>query len=223
MAYPAYLREKARKLRVEKRLTIDELAECLALSRSTIYYWVRDLPIERKPNSEWPESARLAGGRAIRVRYQRLRDRAFEEGRRSFANLAADPSFRDFVNLYIAEGYKRNRNVVSICNSDPVVIRLAHHWMRQLATNKLTYGLQYHADQDPEYLKRFWASGLPGVEPDAISLQRKSNSNGLAARKWRSRWGVLAVTANDTQFRMRLEGWIVELQQAWLDSLNPGV
>ena len=47
MAYPAYLREKARRLRCEQRLTIDELAECLALSRTTVYLWVRDLPLER--------------------------------------------------------------------------------------------------------------------------------------------------------------------------------
>jgi predicted DNA-binding transcriptional regulator AlpA len=39
MAHPAYLREKARSLRVGRALTIDELAARLALSRSTIYYW----------------------------------------------------------------------------------------------------------------------------------------------------------------------------------------
>ena len=50
MAYPPYLREKARRLRVEKRLTIDELAQCLAPSRTTIYYWVRDLPPARSPS-----------------------------------------------------------------------------------------------------------------------------------------------------------------------------
>ncbi len=32
-------------MRIERQFTIDELAERLALSRSTIYYWVRDLPI----------------------------------------------------------------------------------------------------------------------------------------------------------------------------------
>ncbi|MEA2202107.1 MAG: hypothetical protein QOI89_2703 [Solirubrobacteraceae bacterium] len=32
-------------MRVERRLTIDQIAERLALPRSTIYYWVRDLPI----------------------------------------------------------------------------------------------------------------------------------------------------------------------------------
>ena len=55
MAHAAYLREKARSMRVERQLTIDELAERLALSRSTIYYWVRDLPI--------PGSGSGGGGR----------------------------------------------------------------------------------------------------------------------------------------------------------------
>ena len=40
--YPPYLREKARQLRRERKLTIDQLAECLALPRTTVYYWVRD-------------------------------------------------------------------------------------------------------------------------------------------------------------------------------------
>ena len=38
--HPPYLREKAREMRVEKKLTIDQIAERLALSRTTIYYWV---------------------------------------------------------------------------------------------------------------------------------------------------------------------------------------
>jgi hypothetical protein len=45
IAHAAYLREKARSMRIERQFTIDELAERLALSRSTVYYWVRDLPI----------------------------------------------------------------------------------------------------------------------------------------------------------------------------------
>jgi hypothetical protein len=48
MAYPAYIRDKARELRRGKQLTIDELAERLSISRTTIYYWVCDIPIERK-------------------------------------------------------------------------------------------------------------------------------------------------------------------------------
>jgi len=43
MAYPAYIKEKARQLRTEKKLTIDELVERLAIPRTTIYGWVRDM------------------------------------------------------------------------------------------------------------------------------------------------------------------------------------
>ncbi len=52
MAHPAYIREKAKELRIKRKLTIDELAERLALPRTTIYYWVRDLPVPRKARSE---------------------------------------------------------------------------------------------------------------------------------------------------------------------------
>ena len=48
MSHPAYIRAKARELRIERRLTIDEIAERLALPRGTIYYWVRDLPLSER-------------------------------------------------------------------------------------------------------------------------------------------------------------------------------
>jgi hypothetical protein len=102
-------------MRVERRLTIDELAERLALPRSTIYYWVRDLPIPGSgPAGVWPESARRKGTRAMQRKYRLLREDAYREGLRSFDKLAVDPTFRDFVCLYIAEGYKRNRNRTSM-------------------------------------------------------------------------------------------------------------
>ena len=43
-------------------------------------------------------------------KYRLLRAAAYEEAARSFEAMASDPTFRDFVYLYIAEGYKRNRN-----------------------------------------------------------------------------------------------------------------
>lgn len=58
MAYPPYIREKARQLRREKKMTIDELAECLAISRTTIYYWVRHMPLGQTRDGLRPSSAR---------------------------------------------------------------------------------------------------------------------------------------------------------------------
>jgi hypothetical protein len=218
VAYPAYLRDKARRLRREANLTMDELSRRLSLPRTTIYYWVADLPINR-PRRQSPGQRR--GNAAMQRKYRRLREEAYDEGRRSFAELARDPSFRDFVCLYIAEGYKRNRNTVSLGNADPIVVKLATRWIRAFARRPLAYWLQYHADQDLGGLRAFWAAEL-GVAPAAIRLQRKSNSGGLTGHNWRSTRGVLTVRACDTSLRAKLQAWMECLKREWLDSLEVG-
>jgi excisionase family DNA binding protein len=215
MAHPVYLRDKARALRATRRLTIDELAERLALSRSTIYYWVRDMPIPGSGSGGgWPASAHRAAARSNRRRAKLLRDAAYREGVETFPRLAADPTFRDFVALYLAEGTKRNRNQVAICNSDDAVVAMCARWLRRLSRKPLVCRIQYHADQDLTELRAFWGARL-GVEPDAIVLQRKSNSGKLNGRTWRSRHGVLTVGVNDTLLRARLQGWMHELRESW--------
>jgi excisionase family DNA binding protein len=48
VSYHPLIRAKAVALRTESGMTIDEIAERLAVSRTTIYGWVGDIPIERK-------------------------------------------------------------------------------------------------------------------------------------------------------------------------------
>jgi hypothetical protein len=218
MAYPDYVRDKARKLRVESKLSVVEIADRLALPKTTIWYWVRDIPLAR-PRRANPGQRK--GNLRMREKYRKLRDGAYAEGRATFSELAADPTFRDFVCLYIAEGYKRDRNHVSIGNSDPRVVKLATRWIRVFARNPTTYWLQYHADQDLKRLQAFWAAEL-GSSPAEIRLQRKSNGGALGGRTWRSQHGVLTVRACDTLFRARLQGWMDCLQEQWLDSPPPG-
>ncbi|HVE67072.1 MAG TPA: hypothetical protein VNB64_00680 [Solirubrobacteraceae bacterium] len=214
MAYPDYVRDKARDLRARRKLTIDELAECLAISRTTAHAWVRDMPIG--PSVGQTRGRRLATA-AMQAKFRRLREDAYEDGLRTFDGLAADPTFRDFVNLYIAEGYKRGRNQVSLCNSDPAVVALADRWIRRLGSRKVAYSLQYHVDQDLIEVTTYWGA-LLGIPPESIELQRKSNSNRLTGRTWRSPHGVLNVRCCDTLLRARLEGWMDRLKECWLDS-----
>jgi hypothetical protein len=117
----------------------------------------------------------------------------------------------------MAEGSKRSRNTVTVCNSDPKIIVLCASWIRRFARNSIRYSIQYHADQNLEELRRFWAARL-GVTPEDIRFQRKLNSGRLAGRTWRSRYGVLTVSAGDTLLRARLEGWMHSLQDQWLHS-----
>ncbi|MET0306028.1 MAG: helix-turn-helix transcriptional regulator [Solirubrobacterales bacterium] len=221
MAYPAYIREKARQLRTEKKLTIDELAERLAIPRTTIFGWVRDIEISRKPNCGWPESARSKGTRRMQAKYRDLREAAYEDALLFYVHLCELPSFRDFLVLFITEGHRRSRHRVSIANSDPAVVKLAARWMHILSANHLTFSVQYHADQRLAEIQAFWGAQL-AIAPGDIRLQRKSNSGQLGTRTWRSKHGVLTVTADDTYFREAMQAWTDCLKDTWLDSSRFG-
>lgn len=210
MAYAVYVREKAHELRREKHLSIDEIAERLAIPRTTIYYWVREIPLGRRRRDN-PHP----GVRKMLAKYRRLREESHELGYWEFPRFARLPTFRDFVALYVAEGYKRARNKVQICNSDVSVMQIGTLWIRRFSRRKLAFSVQVHADQDLAELITFWSERLE-VAADQIVLQRKSNSGRLGNRIWRSRYGVMAVRTNDTLFRSRLQGWMDRLEEEWV-------
>ena len=228
MTHPQYLREKARELRVKNRMSLNEIAECLALGKTTVWYWIKDLPDpeiryrHRDSGQGWGPAAWQAAAKSNRDQAKAKRDAAYRQGWDEFPRLDAEPGFRDFVCMYIGEGYKRDRNSVSIGNSDPRVVRLGNHWIKRFSRNPVTYSLQYHADQDPTYLRRFWCTYL-GEPESKLRYQRKSNSGQLSGRKWRSRYGVLTVRAGDTYLRARLQAWMNRVQDGWIDSITIGV
>jgi hypothetical protein len=138
-----------------------------------------------------------------------------------YDQLAEMPTFRDFVVLYIAEGYKRDRNRVQIGNSDERIVAMAAGWLSSLTTGRLIYSVQYHADQVLEELRSFWGAVL-GIDGKTIVLQRKSNSGQLSGRQWRCAHGVMSIRVNDTLLRARLQAWIDRVRADWgLDSAPP--
>jgi len=214
MTYPDYIRNKALELREKQKLTIDELAECLSISRTTIYCWVKDVEIPRKPGRGFATHGQKMGTEAMQAKYRAIREDAYADGWSRYAALLEKPTFRDFICMYIGEGTKTKRNEVAICNSDPAVVLLGYRWIRYFTRNRIGFGLQFHADQSLDELRAFWSSNL-GIESDRIKFQRKSNSGQLSGRRWRSRHGVLAVRTGDTRFRAQLEAWMDRLKLEW--------
>jgi hypothetical protein len=147
-------------------------------------------------------------------KWRALREAAYARGLAEYDDLIRVPTFRDFVVLYIAEGYKRCRNVVSIGNSDDRVIAVAETWCKALSHKQPVHYLQYHADQNLDDLRRHWGEVL-GIDGAAIRMQRKSNSGQLTGRVWRSRYGVLTVVVHDTYLRARLQAWIDRIRDDW--------
>jgi len=205
------VREAAVRLRTEQRLAIDDIAERLALSRFTVYHWVKHVPLERTRRQSAAQHRRSV---ANRDRYRRLREAAYALGVAQYPELVRDPTFRDFICMYIGEGSKRSRNALAIGNSDAQVMRLGERWLHRISPKPHHYSIQYHADQDLDEICDFWASRL-AIDPGCIRLQRKSNSNQLQGRRWRSVNGVLTIRVNDTYARARMQAWMDLVRSEW--------
>jgi hypothetical protein len=143
-----------------------------------------------------------------------LRAAAYQQGITEASDLLQNLAFRDFVVLYMAEGTKRQRNVVAFVNSNAKMVRLAHHWISRFTQNKLDYAIQFHIDHDEDMLKEYWG-GILGISPAIIKTLRKSNSNQLKGRQFRSQYGLLTVRVGDTQLRARLQGWMDFVEAQW--------
>jgi hypothetical protein len=220
MAHSNYLRRMARLLRVEQRLTVDQLASRLALPRSTVYYWVRDLPLVER----WGESVRATGigeregtgigKRASAVASAEAGDAAYEEALRSFDDLAAQPTFRDFVCLYIARGCMRERAKVSLSDSDAAVMRLANRWMLRLSDKSPLLSVRYEPGQSLTELRRFWG-GVIGVQARTIRVHDEGDRAGARNAARSARHGVLTVSVEDALLRARLQAWICKTRDSW--------
>jgi len=206
-----HLREKAIALRTEKQMSLDDIIERLALPRTTVYEWIKDIPI---PFTEKQSEAQRKKAESIRIKYALLRDEAYQQGLNEAPELLQEPSFRDFVVLYMAEGSKRQRNTVAFVNSDASMVKLANKWIIQFSRNKIEYFIQRHIDHDEDELREYWAN-LLHISPSVIKVRRKSNSGQLSGRQFRSQYGLLTVRTGDTYFHSRLKAWMDYVKMQW--------
>jgi hypothetical protein len=205
MAHSNYLRQMARLLRVEQRLTVDQLASRLALPRSTVYYWVRDLPLREAEGEVVDVRARARAGAGAA---------AYEDALRSFDDLAAQPTFRDFVCLYISRGCIHERAKVSLSDSDPAVMRLVNRWMLRLSDRSPLLSIRYESGQSLTELRRFW-SGIVGAHARTIRVHEATDRAGARSAVRRARHGVLTVAVEDELLRARLQAWICKTRDSW--------
>lgn len=210
----AHLQQKARELR-RRGGSLTQICGQLALGKSTVHGWIRDIPI---PPTPFQSEQRRRAGQANRRKHARQREEWYAEAYQQAPETLRDARLRDFVVLYAAEGYKRNRNQVCICNSNPAIMRLAHRCIRHLSKNQhLEYQLQCHVDNDERTVRQYWADVLE-VPAGRIKVIRKSNAGGLKGRQWRSEHGVLTVRVGNTELRCRIQAWMDYLQQDWARS-----
>lgn len=214
--YQPYIIEKAIEFRLKENLGIDEISERLNVPPEIVNKWLVDYPIKNNQTEGQKRKAKM-----IQDRFANLREKAYEDGLAEAPELFKNRHFRDFINLYLAEGTKRGRNTVEIVNSNAPVMILAYHFIKLYANpeNTFFFYIQIHVSQNPDEIKNYWAEQI-GIKPEEIKIKRISTSNRGEGRKFNSPYGVFTIQVGDTYLRARLQAWMDYLRKQWLDNFG---
>jgi transposase-like protein len=222
-------RAEARRLRREEGRSVKEIARLVAVSRSTVSLWVRDIELTSQQHAALlirnPAYNGQRNGWAANVERGRLRRRRFQlAGRRRVGQL--EPLYVAGCMLYWAEGGK-SRNRVELTNSDPEVIRLFARFLRQcldVPEERMRIHCHLFADhvERQREVEQFWleVAGLPA------SCLRKSMVNRYSRSSQRKRtnrlpYGTCKLVVNSTEIVQAIYGPIQEFagfnRPEWLD------
>jgi transcriptional regulator with XRE-family HTH domain len=131
-------REQARKLRA-KGISIDEIARKLLVSKSTVSYWCRDIPLTKNQIENLAKRSRNAGVAALMKASERKRTGRIEStkvaktvGSRAVGKLNKRDVYMLGLALYWGEGYKSGNEEFGFTNSDPSIVQTYITWLEKI-------------------------------------------------------------------------------------------
>jgi hypothetical protein len=154
-------REQARRLR-QAGLPLAEIAARLAVAKSSVSLWVRDVEFTSRPV---PPRGRRRAPNALQRRRQAEIERLVEEGRARIGRLSEREFLVAGVALYAGEGAKRD-GAVKFANSDARMITFYCAWLRrffEIDETRLRVRLYLHEGLDLDAAVAFWSelTGIP--------------------------------------------------------------
>lgn len=158
------LREQAVAMRGEGR-SYREIQQVVAVSKSTLSLWLRDVPLtdeQQHALAERGPAANRKNAEAARANATRRRLRIQSEARQQITHLSESELFVAGVVAYWAEGAKnkpwRHGTSVRFMNSDPALIRLFLAWLRLIGVGpeRVIFRLHIHESADAAEALSFW-------------------------------------------------------------------
>ena len=204
------LKTKAITLR-KSGLSYGEIKNKLNISKSTLSYWLKDVPLtEEQRKRLYTANVLLLSRGTQSQKERRLREvsKIIEDAKKEISKSISLESYRLFgAALYWAEGNKTNS--FGITNSDPYLILFMVKWFEKIfevRPNTLRAWLNIYPQQNDLEIKKFWSqlTGIP-VENFGKSFVKPLNKN---YKKNTLYYGTVKIKVpRGTDMRHRLFGW----------------
>lgn len=164
------LRQLAVQLRISQNLSYSEIKGRLGVPKSTLSYWLKNLPLEESKIKEL-QKAGWKKSEASRERYRNTmkekrlaKDQVvYENYDKMFCNLSNQAAFVAGLMLYLAEGSKNDYTKIVLANTDYKIIQFFISWLiefLQVKKEKIKIQLHLYNNMDLEKEQNFWQNRL---------------------------------------------------------------
>lgn len=212
-------KEKARVLRRQGK-SINQIVAEAGLIKSSVSLWVRDIVLtkEQKNNLslrghtlESIENRRISRLSNAQKQRQAVIDKAKED----FKKISLEELKIIGIILYMGEGAKTNRGMVSLANSDPSIIKVMMRFFREVCCvpeEKFRAHIHTFAHANVDETEKFWSkiAGIPRkqfyktyIKPSAASLQKRKTLP----------FGTVDIIVCDTKLFLTIMGWIERIKE----------
>lgn len=212
-------REVAINLR-QKGKTCGEIVSILNAPKSTVWFWIKNTSLSEKIKREISEKGKEKSRKNIidyntRVRpveAAKIRDAWTEKARKEITDISNKNLKLIGAAIYWAEGNTKNRNRIQFSNSDPLLIKVAIKFFReicQVADNKICARVHIYPGMNYKRVMNFWSktTNFPKNNFYPPQVQISKASKGKMPRNTLP-YGTLHLTISSTELASRVKGWI---------------
>jgi len=213
------LRAQARSLR-EQGLDYDQIVAQLGVAKSSVSYWVRDLPVPERLSYEECRKRAAEGVRHYWATERPIRAAKREAGRATAAAEIGGLSQRELIIAgaiaYWCEGTKSKphhpQERVAFINGDPGLVTFFLRFLDAAGVDRhrIRYRICIHESADPDVAQRFWIA-LTGAEPAQFYKPTLKRHTPRTVRKnvGDSYHGCLHIDVPQSAgLYRRIEGWV---------------
>jgi hypothetical protein len=211
-------RKKAIKLR-QLGVPMGQIASELGVAKSTVSYWVRDVPLSRQQQKTLKNNSHtrhvIERRRASRLRNtERRRMVVKERALENITTLLRDPLWCIGVALYWGEGGK-TQQTVRIANSDPAVIKTMMRFFREVChipETKFRAHVHTFSNANVMQAETYW-SQVADIDKKRFYKTYVKKSAASKNKRNTLPYGTVQIYVHDSEFFFTLLAWIDYLKE----------
>ncbi len=215
-------RNISRKLRM-KGYSINQISRDTGYSKSSVSLWTRDIVLTSEQRSRLSEKGRsvesIERRRMSRLKNENTKRRlVIDLAKSDYSSISKEELKIIGTILYLGEGAKTKKNVVSVANSDPAVILIMLRFFREICgTLEKKFRLQIHTHEhsDIKEVERYWSRITKIPTSQFYKTYVKASSASLNKRHT-LKFGTVDLSINDTTTLLKILGWIEKIKELLL-------